>query len=135
MEADLRGGLASELVVDEGVEHRAQPEVAERVHGVGTRPEDGRIPESPWKCGRVALGELVLRSTGALVEVGRSWPGLSDPAGVGVGGDRVTQVLQGVQDIHRHVLGFDLRLAAAGPAEPWPGHGLHQRAATAPTPS
>ena len=52
----------------------------------------------------VAVGEVVLRPAGTRVEIGRTGPGLADPAGVGLRRDRVAEVLQAVQDVHRAVL-------------------------------
>ena len=54
--------------------------------------------------GRVAVGEVVLRAAGALVEVGGAGAGLADPAGVGLRRDRVAEVLERVEDVHRAVL-------------------------------
>ena len=38
------------------------------------------------------------------IEVRRTWPGLPDPARVGLRRDRVAEVLQAVEDVHRAVL-------------------------------
>ncbi|MCO5571888.1 hypothetical protein L7F22_025636 [Adiantum nelumboides] len=52
----------------------------------------------------VAVGEVVLRAAGALVEVGRAGADLADPARVGLGRDGEPDVLQAVEDAHRAVL-------------------------------
>ena len=53
---------------------------------------------------RVAVGEVVLGATGALVEVGRARPDVPDPAGVGLRRDDVAKVLEAVEDVHGAVL-------------------------------
>src|SRR4051794_2824076 len=52
----------------------------------------------------VAVGEVVVDATGVRVEVARPRPGLADPAGVGLRRDRVPEVLERVEDVHRAVL-------------------------------
>ena len=66
---------------------------------------------------RVAVGEVVLRPARSRVEVRRPRAGLADPAGVGLRRDRVPEVLQAVEDVHRAVL--DAVLVAGDQA---PGH-------------
>ena len=52
----------------------------------------------------VAVGEVVLGPPEPGVEVARARAGLADPAGVGLRRDRVAEVLQRVEDVHRAVL-------------------------------
>src|ERR1044072_5276099 len=71
------------------------------------RPEPGAGEEGagvPVDEGGVAVGEVVLRSARAGVEVGGAGSGLADPAGVGLGRDGVAEVLEAVEDDHRAVL-------------------------------
>jgi hypothetical protein len=67
------------------------------------------VQEVPGHEGGVAVGEVVVRAAAALVEVGRSGAGLPDPAGVGVGRDRVADVLERVEDVLGAVLDPALR--------------------------
>ncbi len=52
----------------------------------------------------VAVGEVVLRSARARIEIGRPWSGLTDPSRIGLRRDRVPEVLQAVEDVHGAVL-------------------------------
>ena len=69
------------------------------------------------ECG-VAVGEVVVRPTGSWVKVGGPGPGLPDPAGICLRRDRVAEVLQAVEDVHRAVL--DAVLVAGDEASPDP---------------
>ena len=60
--------------------------------------------EVPRHDPRVALREVVLRPAGALVQVGRAGAHLADPPRIGLRGNRVPDVTQGVEDVHGHVL-------------------------------
>ena len=66
----------------------------------------------------VAVGEVVLRAAAARVEVRRSRAGLADPAGVGLRRDRVADVLQRVEDVHRAVLDAVLVAGDQAAADP-----------------
>src|SRR5204862_8116615 len=63
-------------------------------HPSGCLHEPGNVEEVPGHEGRVAVGEVVLGPAGVRVEVRGSGPGFTDPAGVGLGRDDVTEVLQ-----------------------------------------
>src|SRR5690348_15446967 len=68
-------------------------------------PEDaGQVHQVPGGEGGVAVGEVVVGAARAVVQVGRAGAGLADPAGVGLRRDRVAEVLQRVEDVHRAVL-------------------------------
>src|SRR5690348_4589324 len=58
------------------------------------------VEEVPGRERRVPLREVVLRSSGPLVEIARTRSRLADPPGVRLRRDHVTQVLQRVQDVH-----------------------------------
>ena len=73
---------------------------AGRAHGVSQHSCE--VHEVPCHERRVAVREVVLRSTAALVEVRRTGAGLADPPGVGLRRDRVADVLQRVEDVQAH---------------------------------
>src|ERR671911_390239 len=78
-----------------------------------------QVHQVPGREGGVAVGEVVLGTAGPRVEVGRPRTGLADPAGVGLGRDRVAEVLEAVEDVHGAVLDPVLvagEQAAADPA-------------------
>src|SRR5690349_11936219 len=62
------------------------------------------VHQVPGHEGGVAVGEVVLGATAARIEVRRPGTRLADPPRVGVGRDRVADVLQGVEDVLRAVL-------------------------------
>src|SRR5680860_839171 len=71
-----------------------------------TRPLDHlrRVHEVPGHEGRVAVGEIILGTARALVEIGRAGSDVPDPSRVGLRRDDVAQVLKAVEDVHGAVL-------------------------------
>src|SRR4051812_28444408 len=70
----------------------------------GVLQHPSQVKHVPGREGGVAISEVVLRAAGTLVEIGRSGPGLADPTRVRLRRDRIAEVLQGVEDVHRAVL-------------------------------
>src|SRR4051812_29956626 len=64
----------------------------------------GGMQQIPGHERGVAVGEVVVERARVLVEVARSGPRFADPARVGLRRDRVAEVLQRVEDVHRAVL-------------------------------
>src|SRR5665647_3401985 len=63
-----------------------------------------QVHEVPGHERCVAVGEVVLGTTRTLIQVGRAWPDLPDPSGVGLRRDDVAEVLEAVEDVHGAVL-------------------------------
>src|SRR5947207_5663340 len=70
----------------------------------GVLEHAGQVQQVPGHERGVAVGKVVVRSTRAGVQIGRSGTGLADPAGVGLWRDGVSQMLQAVEDVHGAVL-------------------------------
>ncbi len=66
----------------------------------------------------VPVGEVVVATAAGVVEVRGARAGLADPAGVGLRRDRVPEVLQRVEDVHRAVLDAVLVPGDQAPADP-----------------
>jgi hypothetical protein len=104
-----RGGLP--LAVRRVVEVEAAARVPIRAlvavsgDATGILQHAGHVQQVPGHEGGVAVGEVVLRAARPGVEVGGPGPGLTEPAGVGLGRDDVAQVLERVEHVHRAVLG------------------------------
>src|SRR5689334_1754051 len=93
--------------------------VAVRGDPPGVAQHTREVEQVPGQKRGVAVREVVLGAARALIEVARPWAGLAEPRGVGLRRDRVAQVLQRVEDVHRTVLGAILVAgddAAAHPA-------------------
>src|SRR5262245_30063924 len=73
-------------------------------YAAGVLDQPGQVQQVPGHERGVPVGEVVLWSVRSWVQIGWSWAGLADPARVGLGRDRVAQVLQAVEDVHRAVL-------------------------------
>src|SRR2546430_10723023 len=78
--------------------------VAARRNAARVLEHPGQVHQVPGHERGVAVGEVVLRTTGARVQIGRTGTGLADPPGIGLRRARVTQVLQAVQHVHGAVL-------------------------------
>src|ERR1700694_4092159 len=78
--------------------------IAPRWYPAGVGEHLGEVHEVPGHEGRVAIGEVILRTPRARIEVRRAGTGFADPTGVGLGWDRVPDVLQRVQDVAGAVL-------------------------------
>src|SRR4051794_31522915 len=76
--------------------------VSRDTSGVPDHPR--HVHEVPGHESRVPVGEVVLRTPGPGIEIRGTRPGLPDPSCVGLWRYRVTQVLEGVEDVHRAVL-------------------------------
>ena len=79
-------------------------DIAERRKAAAVLQQPRHVHEVPAHEDGVALGEGVGRAAAFLVGVGRAGPDLADPAGLGLGRDRVADVRQGVQHRHADVL-------------------------------
>ena len=82
---------------------RALVTVGGNAAGVFEHPR--HMQQIPGHEGGVAVGEIVLRPARAFIEVRGPRPGLTQPAGIGLRRDGITDVLQGVQNVHRAMLG------------------------------
>src|SRR4051812_24040680 len=78
--------------------------VAVRRDAAGVLEHPGDVEQVPGEEGGVAVREVVVGPAGARIEVRRAGPGLTEPAAVGLRWDRVAEVLQRVEDVHRAVL-------------------------------
>jgi hypothetical protein len=70
----------------------------------GVLEQARQVEQVPGHERGVAVREVVVRTARSVVEIARPRPGLADPAGVGLRRDRVAEVLQRVEDVHRAVL-------------------------------
>src|SRR6266545_7108374 len=87
-----------EIEAATGIPLRALVAVGRDTSGVLEHPSE--VQQVPRHEGRVAVGEIVVRPAGALVEVRRPGAGLTDPARVGLRRNDVPEVLQRVEDVH-----------------------------------
>src|SRR5919202_2843350 len=76
--------------------------VSRDASGVPDHPR--HVHEVPGHESRVPVGEVVLGTPGPGVEIRGTRAGLPDPSRVGLGRYGVTQVLEGVEYVHRAVL-------------------------------
>src|SRR5207247_3549599 len=80
------------------------PLVAVGRDAAGVLEHSRHVEQVPGHEGGVAVREVVLGSARSLVEIGRTRPGLADPAGGRLRRDRVAEVLYRVEDLERAVL-------------------------------
>jgi hypothetical protein len=90
---------------------------SERLVAMGRNPtglfeHPAQVHEVPGHKRHVAVGEVILRAARPVVQIGRSWPGLPNPAGVGLRRNRVPKVLQAVG------AGVTIHLSLTGDLEP-----------------
>ena len=79
--------------------------VAVRGDAAGVFDHAREVHQIPSHKSRVAIGEIVFGAARSFVQIRRAGAGFAQPSGVGLRRNRVAQMLQRIQNVHRAVLG------------------------------